>query len=145
MAKKRTAKHWHIMHELLYSMTQSTQNPQDLGSRIDTPLQNVGNDCIGQLSGWVQVGRAHKVMMGRIVVLDGVVTKVSASGFPINEKLAFPGAVLDPIEWHVDGFGYFCLIVPLTKSSAVELSTQIGVSGCGCPSYVRIVRIGTAS
>ena len=40
-------------------------------------------------------------------MLDEVVTKVSDAGFPINEKLALPGAVLDPIEVHVDGFGCF--------------------------------------
>ena len=40
-------------------------------------------------------------------MLDELVTKVSASRFPINEKLALLGAVLDPSEAHVDGFGYF--------------------------------------
>ena len=38
-------------------------------------------------------------------MLGEIVTKVSAYGFPINEKLAFTGAVLDPIEAHIDGFG----------------------------------------
>ena len=57
----------------------------------------MGNYCIGQLSIWVQVGRAHKGVMGRRVVLGEVVTKVSAAGFPINEKMDFPGAVLDPM------------------------------------------------
>ena len=42
-------------------------------------------------------------------MLGEVITEVSAAGFPINEKLAFPGAVLDPIEAHIDGFGYFLL------------------------------------
>ena len=42
-------------------------------------------------------------------MLDEIVTKVSSAGFPINEKLALPGAVLDPIEAHIDGFGYFLL------------------------------------
>ena len=55
----------------------------------------------------MQVGRAHNAVMGRRVVLGEVVTEVSASGFPINEKLAFPGAVLDPIEAHVEDFGLF--------------------------------------
>ena len=55
----------------------------------------------------MQVGRAHKAVMGRIVVLGELFTEVSASGFPINYKLALPGAFLDPIEAHVDGFGYF--------------------------------------
>ena len=55
----------------------------------------------------MQVGRAHNAVMGRRVVLGIVVTEVSAAGVPINEKLAFPGAVLDPIEAHVEDFGFF--------------------------------------
>ena len=78
-------------------------------------------------------------------MLGEIVTKVSAAGFPINEKLTFPGAVLDTIEAHIDGFGYFFLMVPFAKPSAVELSTRIGVGGCGCPSSWRVVCIGTAS
>ena len=45
--------------------------------------------------------------MGRRVELGEVVTEVSSAGFPINEKLFLTGAVLDSIEAHVDGFGYF--------------------------------------
>ena len=55
----------------------------------------------------MQLGRAHKAVMGRRVVLGGLVTEISVAGFPRNEKLALLGAVLDPIEAHVDGFGYF--------------------------------------
>ena len=55
----------------------------------------------------MQVGREHKAVMGRRVVLGEVFTKFSAARFPINEKLALPGEVLDPIEAHVNGFGYF--------------------------------------
>ena len=42
-------------------------------------------------------------------MLGEVVTEVSPSRFPINEKLALLGAVLDPIEAHIDGCGYFLL------------------------------------
>ena len=49
------------------------------------------------------------MVMGSRVVLGEVVAEVSAAGFPINDKLALPGAVLDPIEAHIDGFGYFLL------------------------------------
>ena len=70
----------------------------------------MGNYCIGQLSSWVQVGRSHSKVMGRRVVLGEIVTKVSVAGFPINEKLALPGAVLDPIEAHINGFGYFLVL-----------------------------------
>ena len=83
--------------------------------------------------------------MGRRVVLGEIVTKISAAGFPINEKLTLPGAVLDPIEAHIDGFGYFCFMVPFVKPSVVELSTHIGVGGCGCPSSWGVVCIGMAS
>ena len=69
MVKKRAATYWNLVRELLYSGTQSTKSPWDSGSRIDTPSKNVGNYCIGQLSGWVQVGRAHKAVMVRLVVL----------------------------------------------------------------------------
>ena len=106
----------------LYSVIESTPSPSDSGSwiestpipsdsanRIDTPSQNVGNYCIGQLSSWVQVGRSHDTMMGRRVVLGEIVTEVNASGFPINEKLTLPGAVMDPIEAHIDGFRYFLI------------------------------------
>ena len=57
----------------------------------------------------MQVGRTHKAVIGRRVVLGELVTEVSAARFPINEKLALPSAVLDPIEAHIDGFGYFLL------------------------------------
>ena len=86
----------------------------------------------------------HQEVMGSKAVLGEVVTKVTAAGFPINDKLALLFVVLDSIEAHVNGCGFFCLIVSLAKPSAVELSTRIGVGGCGCPSSVRVVRIGSA-
>ena len=57
----------------------------------------------------MQVDRSYNMVMGRRVVLGEIVTEVSAAGFPINEKLALPGAVLDPIEAHIDGFRSFAL------------------------------------
>ena len=49
-------------------------------------------------------------------MLGEIVTKVSSAGFPINEKLALPGAVLDPIEAHINGFGYFLLYGAVCKT-----------------------------
>ena len=72
------------MRALPYSVIESTQSPRDSGSQIDTPLQNVENYCIGQLSSWVQVARSHNTVMGRRVVLGEIVTEVSAAGFPIS-------------------------------------------------------------
>ena len=86
------------------SQVESTPSPWDSGSRIDTLLQNVGNYCIGQLSIWVQVYRSYDTLMSRRVVLGEIVTEVSADWFPINEELTLPGAVIDPIEAHIDGF-----------------------------------------
>ena len=108
--------YWHFVRALLYSVINLTQSLWDSGSRIETLLQNFGNYCIGQLSSWVQVGRWHNTVMGRIVVIGEVVTKVSAAGFPINEKLALPGAVLYPIEVHVHGSGYFLFDCAFGKS-----------------------------
>ena len=95
------------MRALPYSVIELTQISWDSGSRIDTPSQNVVNYCIGQLSSWVQLGKLHNTVMGRRVVLDEILTKFSAAWFPINEKLALPGAVLDRIKAHIDGFGSF--------------------------------------
>ena len=55
----------------------------------------------------MQVGRSYNTVMGGRVVLGEVVTEVSATWFPINEKLALTGAVLDPIEAHINGFRFF--------------------------------------
>ena len=49
-------------------------------------------------------------------MLGEIVTEVSAAGFTINEKLALPGAVLDLIEAHIDGFGYFLLYGSVCKT-----------------------------
>ena len=63
----------------------------------------------------------HITMMGRIVVLGEIVTEVSASGFPINEKLALPGAVLDPIEAHINGFGSFLIYGAVCETFRVRV------------------------
>ena len=46
MSEKRTATYWHLVPELLYSGTQSTQSLWDSGIRIDTPSQNVGINAL---------------------------------------------------------------------------------------------------
>ena len=109
-------KYWHFVRGLPYSVIKSTQSLWDSGSQIDTPSQNVVNYCIGQLISWVQVGRSNNMVVVRRVVLGELVTKVSASGFPINEKLTLPGAFLDPIEAHFDGFGYFIFYFAVDKA-----------------------------
>ena len=42
-------------------------------------------------------------------------------------------------------FDRFCLILLFENPTAVVLSTCMGVEGWGCPSSLRVVRIGKAS
>ena len=93
----------------------------------------------------MQVGRTHKAVMGRRVVLGEVVTVVSASGFPINEKLAFPGAVLDPIEAHVDGYGYFLFDRDVGKAFRGGVVNAYWRWWLWVFNLFWVVRIGTAS
>ena len=56
-------------------------------------------------------------------MLDELVTEVSAAGFPINEKLALTGAVLDPIEAHIGGFGsslLYCAVGEAFRGRVVD-------------------------
>ena len=64
----------------------------------------------------MKVGRSHNTVMGRRVALGELVTEINAAGFPINEKLALLGAVLDPIEAHIDGFGSFLIYCAVCKT-----------------------------
>ena len=74
--------------------------------------------------------------MGRIVVLGEVVTEVNAAGFQINEKLAFPGAVLDPIEAHVDGFGYFLFDCAVGKAFRGRVVTADWIRWLQVPEFL---------
>ena len=42
-------------------------------------------------------------------------------------------------------FDHFCSMVLFANPTSVVLSTCMGVGGCGCPSSLRVVRIGKAS
>ena len=65
------------------------------------------------------------------MVLAVIVAQVSDFGLPVDEELNLACAVAYPIKLHVDAFNRFFLMVSLAKPSAVELSTWIGVAGCG--------------
>ena len=45
--------HWRCTRVLLHSVTQTNQGPRVLRSRIETPLQDVINQSVGKLCGWV--------------------------------------------------------------------------------------------
>ena len=76
------------------------------------------------------------------MMLGVIVAQVGESGVPVYEELVLACAVAYLVNVHVNSF---CLIVSLAKPLAVELSTCIGVVGCGCPISRSKVRIGTAS
>ena len=79
------------------------------------------------------------------MMLGVVVAYVSDGRMPVDEELTLACAIAYPIKRRLVACGHFCLMVSLAKPSAVELSTWIGLAGCGCPSSSRKVRIGTAS
>ena len=65
------------------------------------------------------------------MVLVVIVAQVSAAGLPVDEELTLDCAVAYPIKAHVDCFRSFLLDDVVGESVAVELSTWIGVAGCG--------------
>ena len=78
------------------------------------------------------------------MMLGVVVAKVGDSWLPVDEELALACAISYPIKTRVYRFRFFFLMVSLAKPLVVELSTWIGVVGCGCPSLRSKVRIGMA-
>ena len=53
----------------------------------------------------MQVSSAHAPVMGRRVVLGGVVGQIGGARAPVDVELALRLTVLEPVEAHVDGFG----------------------------------------
>ena len=70
-------------------------------------------------------------MMGGWVMIGVVIANISIARLPIYRKLFLEGPILEPIKIHVDGLQRFFLMVSLVKPAAVELSTLMGVGGCG--------------
>ena len=64
-------------------------------------------------------------------MLGVVVAKVSDAWLPVDEEVTLDCAIAYPIKCMSIAFDRFCLMVSLAKPSAVELSTWIGVAGCG--------------
>ena len=71
---------------------------------INTPSQKVHDDEVSKLDMWIVVEerRAHQVMMAWGVVFGVVVSKVGASGGPVNLELTLTSAISDPVEAHVN-------------------------------------------
>ena len=66
--------------------------------------------------------------MSRRVMFCVIVGQIGYAWLPVDEELAVAGAVADPVEAHVDGFGELLFDGVICKSESVELLTCIGVA-----------------
>ena len=74
--------------------------------------------------------------MMRGVMLGEVVTKIVAARAPVNEEMATPGAILNPIKAHVHDFVYFLFNGVIVKNCGsgvfyTERGRRLGVSELG--------------
>ena len=80
-------------------------NRQSTDGGINIPLKKESNHSIGELFSWMQVCTLHKAVMLRRVMFCVIVGQISYAWLSVDEELASAGAVTDPVEAHVDGFG----------------------------------------
>ena len=86
-------------------MRGKTSNGRSTDGGVNTPTQKESNHSIGELFSWMQVCRPHNVGMSRQVMFFVVVGQIGYAWLPVDKELAAAGAVADPVEAHVDGFG----------------------------------------
>ena len=72
---------------------------------INTPSQKESNHNIVKLFGRMQVCIPHKAVMSRQVMFCVIFVHISYAWFPVDKELAAAGAVANPVETHVNGFG----------------------------------------
>ena len=77
---------------------------------------------------WMQVCAPHLRMMCCRVMLGVRVCKVEGSRSPVNEELALPGAILQPVKTHVNGLGPFLLDGSIGKTHG---SCVVNLNGRG--------------
>ena len=85
---------------------------------INTPSQKDVNHSIGELFSQMQVCSLHEAGMSRRVVFCMIVVQIGYAWFPVDEELAASGAVVGPVEAHVDGFGALLLDGFICKSNS---------------------------
>ena len=66
--------------------------------------------------------------MSRRVMFCVIVGQIGYSGLPVDEELAAAGAVADPVEAHVDGFGALLFDGVICKSNT---GWVFYLHGCG--------------
>ena len=72
---------------------------------INTPSQKESNHSIGEFFSRMQVCRPHEALVSRRVMFCMIVGQIGYAWFAVDEELTADGAVADPVETHVDGFG----------------------------------------
>ena len=80
-------------------------NGRITGRGINAPLQKDRNHIIGELFSRMQVCRPHEAVMSRRVMFCVIVGQIGYAWLPVYEELAAAGAVADPLEVPVNGFG----------------------------------------
>ena len=86
-------------------MRGKTPNGQSTDGGINTLLQKEINYSIGKLFSWMQVCRPHEAVMSRRVMFCVIICQIGYALLSVDEELVAAGAVVDPVEAHVDGFG----------------------------------------
>ena len=79
------------------------------------------------------------------VVLGRAVGQIVFFWFPEDVELALGGAVLEPIEVHVNGFGTFLFNCSYEDATGGNIVSFNGVGGCGWPNSMRYCQIASAS
>ena len=80
-------------------------NGRSTDGGINTPSQKESNCSIVDLFSRIQVCRPHEAVMSRQVMFCVIIFQIGYAWLPVDEELALAGAVADPAEAHVDGFG----------------------------------------
>ena len=85
---------------------------------INTHSQKESNHSIGELFSMMQVCRPHEEVMSRRVMFLVIVRQIGYAWLPVDEELAAAGAVTDPVETYVNGFGALLFDGVICKSDS---------------------------
>ena len=87
-----------------WGLNSMMSNGQSTDRGVNTPSQKESNHSIGKFFSWMQVCRPHEALMSRQVMFYVIVRLIGYVWMPVEEELAPAGAVVYPVEAHVDGF-----------------------------------------
>ena len=92
-------------------------NRRSTDGGINTPSQKESNHSIGELFSRMEVCRPHEAVKSRRVMFCVIVVHIGYAWFPVDKELAAAGAIVDPAEAHVDGFGALLFDGVICKSN----------------------------